>query len=88
VLVEKQEEAGPVTEEQDENEFLVDVETHVTVLVQATTPETAAAKAVLHTIAPETDGSVTEVARNVHTCVHSGLEDGEQCDQHGEHKEE
>lgn len=78
---------GPVTAEVDENEFLVDVETHVAVLVRATTPETAVAKAVLHTIEPELDGSVTEVGRNVHTCVHSGLDDGEECDQHGEHEE-
>ena len=71
-----------------ENEFVVDVETHVTVLVQATTAETAAAKAILHTIDAEEDGSVSEVGRNVHTCVHSGMDDSESCDQHGEHNEE
>ena len=65
------------------DEYLVDVETHTALLVRATTPETAAAKAVLHTLEPETDGSVTEVARDVHTCVHSGIDD-EECD-HEEH---
>ncbi len=73
---------------EDENEYVVDVETHVTVLVQATSAETAAAKAVLHTIDAEENGSVSEVGRNVHTCVHSGMDDSESCDQHGEHNEE
>lgn len=71
------EEPQAATEDGSDEEYLVDVETHVAVLVQATTPETASAKAVLHTIAPERDGSVTEVSRSVHTCVHSGNEDCE-----------
>lgn len=71
-----------------ENEYVVDVETHVSVLVQATTPETASAKAVLHMVEPEEDGSVTEVARSVHTCVHSGMDDSDSCDHHGEQNEE
>lgn len=73
---------------ENEDEYVVDVETHVSMLVQATTPEMAAAKAVLHTVDPEEDGSVTEVGRTVHTCVHSGLEESDSCDQHGEHNEE
>ena len=56
-------------------EYLVDIDTHQTVLVRATTPETAIAKAVLHTIEPEEDGAVTEVARDVHTCIHTGMDD-------------
>lgn len=76
------------TKAPEDSEYVVDIETHVTVLVQATTPETAAAKAVLHTIEPEEDGAVTEVGRNVHTCVHSGMDDSANCDQHGEHNEE
>lgn len=60
------------------NEYLVDVETHTVLLVKATTPETAASKALLHTIEPD-DENVTEVARDVHTCVHTGIEDGA-CD--------
>ncbi len=75
-------------QESQEDEYVVDVETHVSMLVQATTPEEAAAKAVLHTVDAEKDGSVTEVGRSVHTCVHSGLEESDSCDQHGEHNEE
>ncbi len=71
-----------------EDEYVVDVETHVSMLVQATSPEAAAAKAVLYMVETEEDGSVSEVGRNVHTCVHSGLDESEECDQHGEHNEE
>ncbi len=82
MMVEKQAPEG------EEDKYVVDVETHVSVLVQATSPEAAAAKAVLHMVDAEEDGSVTEVGRDVHTCVHSGLDESENCDQHGEHNEE
>ncbi len=74
--------------DEKEDEYVVDVETHVSMLVQATSPEAAAAKAVLYMVEAEEDGSVSEVGRNVHTCVHSGLDESEECDQHGEHNEE
>lgn len=71
-------------EDQDEiEEYVVDIDIHQAFLVRATTPETAIAKAVLHTIDPEEDGTVTEVSRDVHTCVHTGIDD---CGEHEEHE--
>ena len=73
-------------ENQDEiSEYVVDIDTHYALLVRATTPETAVAKAVLHTIDPEEDGTVTEVSRDVHTCVHTGIE-GCEHEEHEEHE--
>ena len=69
-------------EEDEEREYLVDIDTHQALLVRATTPETAVAKAVLYTIESD-DEDVTEVARDVHTCAHSGISDNE-CDHEDE----
>lgn len=69
----------------DEEEYLVDVEIHTSFVVKALTPETAAAKAVLYTIESD-DESVVEVGRDVHTCVHAGLDSDSECD-HEEREE-
>ena len=53
-----------------QGEYLVDVETHQSFLVRATTPEEAIAKAVLQNADP--DEAVTEIGRDVHVCVHGG----------------
>lgn len=73
-------------EDQDgANEYVVDIDTHQSFFVRASTPETAIARAVLHTIDPEENGEVTEVGRDVHTCVHSGIDD-EEHEGHKEHE--
>lgn len=66
-------------------EYLVDVEIHTSLVVHATSLETAVAKAILYTSDGE-DDSVTEVGRDVHTCIHTGLDSDDECD-HEEHEE-
>lgn len=67
------------TEAQEEGpEYLVDIETHQTILVRhATSPEEAIAKAV--TGNPDgSDLDLSEVGRDVHVCVHAGLDEDEE----------
>ncbi len=60
----------------EETEYLVDIDTHHSILIVAHNPEEAAAKA-LHDEAD--DMRTTVVAHDVHVCVHSGISDNE-CD--------
>lgn len=62
--------------EGEEHEYLVDIDTHHSVLVVAHDVEEAAAKA-LHDEAD--DMRTTIVGHDVHVCVHSGISDNE-CD--------
>ncbi len=63
----------------EESEYLVDIDTHHSVLLVAHNPEEAAALA----ITGEETMNQTIVAHDVHVCVHSGISDNE-CD----HEEE
>ncbi len=64
-------------------EYLVDIDTHHTLLVRACSVEDAAAKAL--TGNPHgSDFDLHTVAHDVHVCVHSGIDDDEECD----HEEE
>lgn len=76
----------PEQENDQGEEYLVDIDTHQTVLVRnATSPEDAVVKAV--TGNPEgPDGDLDVVAHDVHVCIHSGIIDGE-CE-HENHLEE
>ncbi len=67
--------------EDDEQEFLVDIDTHHAVLVVAADVDEAIAKV----LSGEDDMSQTVVAHDVHVCVHSGISDNE-CD-HAEEAE-
>ena len=62
-------------EEGEESEFLVDIDTHHSVLVVATDVDEAIAKV----LSGEDDMNQTTVAHDVHVCVHSGISDNE-CD--------
>ncbi len=64
--------------EGEESEYLVDIETHHSILVVAHNVDEAAAKA----LTSDDDMNQTVVAHDVHVCVHSGISDNE-CD----HKE-
>ncbi len=57
-----------------ESEYLVDIDTHHSILIVARSVDEAAAKA----LGPLADGQTT-VAHDVHVCVHSGISDNE-CD--------
>ncbi len=59
----------------EESEYLVDIDTHHSVLLVAHNPEEAAALA----ITGEETMNQTIVAHDVHVCVHSGISDNE-CD--------
>ncbi len=65
----------PAKEEGEESEFLVDIDTHHSVLVVATDVDEAIAKV----LSGEDDMNQTTVAHDVHVCVHSGISDNE-CD--------
>ncbi len=67
--------------EGDGIEFLIDVDTHHSVLVVATDVDAAIAKV----LSGEDDMSQTVVAHDVHVCAHSGISDNE-CD-HAEEAE-
>lgn len=69
----------PDEDGEEKIEYLVDIETHQSILVVALTVEEAAAKALLG----DYDGDLTIVGHDVHVCVHSGISDNE-CD----HEEE
>lgn len=67
------------TEAREEGpEYLVDIETHQTILVRhATSPEHAIAMAV--TGNPDgSDFDLDEVGRDVHVCIHTGLDEDEE----------
>lgn len=63
----------------EEVEYLVDIDTHLSILVMAHDVDEAAAKA----LSSDDDPNQTTVAHDVHVCVHSGISSNE-CD----HKEE
>ena len=69
----------PNEDEEEKSEYLVDIETHQSILVVALNVEEAAAKALLGNY----DEDLTIVGHDVHVCVHSGISDNE-CD----HEEE
>ena len=64
--------------EGEESEYLVDVDTHHSILVVARSVDEAASKA----LGPSDDDQTT-VAHDVHVCVHSGISDNE-CDHEDE----
>ena len=59
-----------------ESEYLVDIDTHHSILVVALNAEEAVAKAIL---TENDDEERTVVGHDVHVCVHSGISDNE-CD--------
>ena len=59
----------------EESEYLVDIDTHTSVLLMAHNPEEAAALAV----SGEATMTQTVVAHDEHVCVHSGISSNE-CD--------
>ena len=61
--------------EDEEKEFLVDIDTHHSILVVALNAEEAVAKAILGNY----DEDLTIVGHDIHVCVHSGISDNE-CD--------
>ena len=65
--------------EDEESEYLVDIETHSAILVVARNVEEAAAKA----LTGDGDTQQVVVSHDVHVCVHSGISANE-CD----HEEE
>ncbi len=66
--------------EDEESEYLVDIDTHHAILVVARSVDEAAAKA----LSDEDDnGRTTTVAHDVHVCVHSGISSNE-CDHEDE----
>ncbi len=65
--------------EGEESEYLVDIDTHHSILVVAHSVDEAAAKA----LDGEDDMRQTTVAHDVHVCVHSGISSNE-CDHEDE----
>ncbi len=68
--------------EGEESEYLVDIDTHHSILVVARSVDEAAAKA----LGPLDDDQTT-VAHDVHVCVHSGISDNECDHEHGDGEE-
>ncbi len=66
----------------EEREYLVDIDTHHSILVVARSADEAAAKA----LNSEDDMNQTTVAHDVHVCVHSGISSNE-CDHEDEEQE-
>ena len=67
--------------ESEESEYLVDIDTHHSILVIARSVDEAASKA----LGPLADDQTT-VAHDVHVCVHSGISSNE-CDHEDDEEE-